>query len=105
MGGTYRSARLPAVAARGSPAGGRRPWVACARSPPVGRLRAVAARGRGRFFSRARRQSVSPRGETDRGDGRTDRGVLSVRVGACLKRTRDGDWRQVLEELGHDIKN
>ncbi|RWW33565.1 hypothetical protein GW17_00001728 [Ensete ventricosum] len=37
-------------------------------SPPAGRLRAVAARGRGRFFSRARRRSVSPREETDRGD-------------------------------------
>ncbi|RWW34783.1 hypothetical protein GW17_00000423 [Ensete ventricosum] len=48
-GGTYRSARLP-----------RRP------RPP-----AVAARGSpacGRFFSRARRRSVSPREETDRGD-------------------------------------
>ncbi|RZS28425.1 hypothetical protein BHM03_00062006 [Ensete ventricosum] len=48
-------------------------------SPPAGRLRVVAARGsparrhrpqvaRGRFFSRAKRQSISPREETDRGD-------------------------------------
>ncbi|RWW47514.1 hypothetical protein BHE74_00046486 [Ensete ventricosum] len=45
----------------------RRPQVACAPSPPAHRrrLRAVAARGRGCFFSRTRRRSVSPRGETD----------------------------------------
>ncbi|RWW22688.1 hypothetical protein GW17_00013102 [Ensete ventricosum] len=35
---------------------------------PAGRLRTVAARGHGRFFSRARRRSVSPCGETNRGD-------------------------------------
>ncbi|RZS09459.1 hypothetical protein BHM03_00040542 [Ensete ventricosum] len=43
--------RLRAVAARGSPVCGHRPRVA-----------------HGRFFSRTRRRSVSPRGETDRGD-------------------------------------
>ncbi|RZS29289.1 hypothetical protein BHM03_00063005 [Ensete ventricosum] len=47
-----------------SPARRPRPPVVAAR----GRLRAVAARGHGRFFSRTRRRSVSPRGETDRGD-------------------------------------
>ncbi|RWW06248.1 hypothetical protein GW17_00030434 [Ensete ventricosum] len=41
-----------------------RPWVSCAPSPSTGCLRAVA----GRFFSRARRRSVSLRGEKDRGD-------------------------------------
>ncbi|RZS21866.1 hypothetical protein BHM03_00054595, partial [Ensete ventricosum] len=46
--------------------------------PPAGRLRAIAARGRGRFFSRARRQSVSPRGEKDRGDSRTGTNNISV---------------------------
>ncbi|RWW06270.1 hypothetical protein GW17_00030410 [Ensete ventricosum] len=51
----------PIVAARG-----RRSGVACARSPLGGRLRAVVARGR--FFSRARRRSVSPCREIDRGD-------------------------------------
>ncbi|RWW18746.1 hypothetical protein GW17_00017245 [Ensete ventricosum] len=43
--------------------------LACHRLRAVvarGSLRAVAAHGR--FFSRARRRSVSPRGETDRGD-------------------------------------
>ncbi|RZS00885.1 hypothetical protein BHM03_00030682, partial [Ensete ventricosum] len=47
------------------------PAVAYVPSPPTGRLQAVAARGRGRFFFRARRQSVSPCGETDRGDKET----------------------------------
>ncbi|RWW89035.1 hypothetical protein BHE74_00002070 [Ensete ventricosum] len=66
-----------------SPACRRRPRVACPPSPPAGRLRAVFAsgsptryrrpqvargHGRDRFFSRARRQSVSPCEETDRGD-------------------------------------
>ncbi|RZS17309.1 hypothetical protein BHM03_00049435, partial [Ensete ventricosum] len=37
------------------------------RSPARG-LRSWVARGRGRFFSRAGRHSVSPRKETDRGD-------------------------------------
>ncbi|RZR74637.1 hypothetical protein BHM03_00039969, partial [Ensete ventricosum] len=32
------------------------------------RCRPRVARGRGRFFSRARRRSVSPRREKDRGD-------------------------------------
>ncbi|RWW65884.1 hypothetical protein BHE74_00026782, partial [Ensete ventricosum] len=35
-------------------------------SPPAGRLRAIASRGR--FFSHARRRSVSQREETDLGD-------------------------------------
>ncbi|RWW61111.1 hypothetical protein BHE74_00031843, partial [Ensete ventricosum] len=42
--------------------------VARALSSPTGHPRAVAARTRGQFFSRARRQNVSPRGEKDRGD-------------------------------------
>ncbi|RRT55026.1 hypothetical protein B296_00048760, partial [Ensete ventricosum] len=37
-------------------------------SPPTGRLRAVVARTRGRFFFHARRRNVSPRGEKDQGD-------------------------------------
>ncbi|RWW79190.1 hypothetical protein BHE74_00012538 [Ensete ventricosum] len=46
-------------------------------SPPAGRPRPVAAHGspaprrrphRGRFFSRARRRNISPRGGKDRGD-------------------------------------
>ncbi|RZS06385.1 hypothetical protein BHM03_00037028 [Ensete ventricosum] len=59
-----------------SPACRRRPRVACAPSPPAGHLHVVTARGsparghcprvtRGRFFSRARRRSISPREETD----------------------------------------
>ncbi|RWW27911.1 hypothetical protein GW17_00007636 [Ensete ventricosum] len=44
-----RSPRSPVVAARGSPVRHHRPWVAC-----------------DRFFSRARRRSVSPREETER---------------------------------------
>ncbi|RWV82724.1 hypothetical protein GW17_00055722 [Ensete ventricosum] len=55
-----RHPRPPAVVARGSPARGRRPWV---------------TRGR---FSRARRRSLSPRGETDRGDSRTGTDNMSV---------------------------
>ncbi|RWW39249.1 hypothetical protein BHE74_00055440 [Ensete ventricosum] len=39
--------------------------AALAPSPPMGRLRAVAALARGQFFSRAKRQNVSPRGEKD----------------------------------------
>ncbi|RWV98208.1 hypothetical protein GW17_00038959 [Ensete ventricosum] len=46
-----RRPRPPAVAVRRSPARGRRSRVA-----------------HGRFFSRARRRSVSPREKTDRGD-------------------------------------
>ncbi|RWW61586.1 hypothetical protein BHE74_00031355, partial [Ensete ventricosum] len=79
MGGKYRSTRL---LVRGPPATGRFQYLARGRLCAVvarGRLRVVAARGsparghrprvaRGRFFSRARRRSVSPRGETDRGD-------------------------------------
>ncbi|RWW06792.1 hypothetical protein GW17_00029855, partial [Ensete ventricosum] len=51
--GEERIPRPPAVVARGSPARGCCPRV---------------SHGRGRFFSRARRWSVSPRGETDRSD-------------------------------------
>ncbi|RWW61192.1 hypothetical protein BHE74_00031764, partial [Ensete ventricosum] len=51
-----------------SPTCRRRPQVACAPSLPAGRLCAVTARGRGRFFSCSRRRSVSLRGEKDRGD-------------------------------------
>ncbi|RWV83053.1 hypothetical protein GW17_00055390, partial [Ensete ventricosum] len=39
-----------------------------ARGSHARRRRPRVARGRGRFFSRARRRSVSPRGEKDRGD-------------------------------------
>ncbi|RWW26013.1 hypothetical protein GW17_00009625 [Ensete ventricosum] len=48
----------------------RRLRVARAPSPrlPAGRPRTVAALTRGRFFSRARRQNVSPHREKDRGD-------------------------------------
>ncbi|RZR98443.1 hypothetical protein BHM03_00027797, partial [Ensete ventricosum] len=43
--------------------------LTCLPSSPAGRLCAVAARGcRGRFLSRARRRSVSPREEIYRGD-------------------------------------
>ncbi|RZS11544.1 hypothetical protein BHM03_00042905, partial [Ensete ventricosum] len=55
-----------AVAARGSPARGRRPRV-------------THGRGRDRFFSHARRRSVSPRGETDRGDAATRTWSKSLR--------------------------
>ncbi|RWW61284.1 hypothetical protein BHE74_00031666, partial [Ensete ventricosum] len=64
-----------------SPARCRGPRVACVPSPLAGCLRAVVAcglparrrrpriaRNRGRFFPRARRRSISPRGEKDRGD-------------------------------------
>ncbi|RWV94720.1 hypothetical protein GW17_00042715 [Ensete ventricosum] len=51
--GEERIPRPPAVAAHGSPGRRRRPRV---------------DHGRGRFFSRARRQSVSPRREKDQGD-------------------------------------
>ncbi|RRT60868.1 hypothetical protein B296_00027303 [Ensete ventricosum] len=37
-------------------------------SPPTGRPRVVATRTRERFFSRARRRNISPRGEKDCGD-------------------------------------
>ncbi|RZR93955.1 hypothetical protein BHM03_00022559, partial [Ensete ventricosum] len=63
--GEERIPRPPAVVARGSPARGCCPRV---------------SHGRGRFFSRARRWSVSPRGETDRSDPQcqsTQRHVLS----------------------------
>ncbi|RZS04981.1 hypothetical protein BHM03_00035400, partial [Ensete ventricosum] len=85
MGGTYRSARLPV---RGPPATGRKKKrgikntspapsspachrhsrVARARLPPVGEKAAAVPAGDncGRFFSRARRRSVSPRKEAER---------------------------------------
>ncbi|RWW45607.1 hypothetical protein BHE74_00048547, partial [Ensete ventricosum] len=44
------------------------PLLACASSPPAGRLHAVVALARWRFFSRARRRNISPRGEKDRDD-------------------------------------
>ncbi|RWV86402.1 hypothetical protein GW17_00051706, partial [Ensete ventricosum] len=47
------------------------PLLACASSPPAGRLHAVVALARWRFFSRARRRNISPRGEKDRDDGIT----------------------------------
>ncbi|RWW37576.1 hypothetical protein BHE74_00057293, partial [Ensete ventricosum] len=78
MGSTYRSARLPKKKKEGkkkylaralsSPACRCRPRVAYVSSSPAGHLRVVVARDRGRFFSRARRRSIFPRGETDRGD-------------------------------------
>ncbi|RRT43949.1 hypothetical protein B296_00054759 [Ensete ventricosum] len=42
--------------------------LACLPSPPAGRLCAVAAHDCDRFFSCARRRSVSPRGEKDQDD-------------------------------------
>ncbi|RWW30044.1 hypothetical protein GW17_00005392, partial [Ensete ventricosum] len=45
---------------------GKKEYLARLSSPPASRLRAVVACSRS--FSRARRRSVSPRGETDRGD-------------------------------------
>ncbi|RWW44944.1 hypothetical protein BHE74_00049256, partial [Ensete ventricosum] len=75
MGDTYRYADRPlsgeylasAVLARlpSSPASRLR-VVAAARGSPACRRRSSVDRGR--FFSRARRRSVSPREETDRGD-------------------------------------
>ncbi|RWW51264.1 hypothetical protein BHE74_00042405 [Ensete ventricosum] len=61
-----RRPRPRAIAAHRSPACHHRPRVARVPSPPTGRPRAVAARGR--FFSHARRWNVSPRREKDRGD-------------------------------------
>ncbi|RWV98551.1 hypothetical protein BHE74_00016218 [Ensete ventricosum] len=103
-GGTYRSVRLPL---RGPPATGRFCQKSIVggrlkkKSTVSGRLRkkkgrrrgkeekkkrrkripcphAVVARARGRFFSRARRRSVSPGGEKDRGDYHTGTNNISV---------------------------
>ncbi|RWW55016.1 hypothetical protein BHE74_00038402, partial [Ensete ventricosum] len=64
--------RLRTVAAHGSPAHGRRSRVA-----------------RGRFFSRARRRSVSPRGEIDRGDVKVN-GPETLPVYKFLKASKSG---------------
>ncbi|RWW40354.1 hypothetical protein BHE74_00054236, partial [Ensete ventricosum] len=47
---------------------GKKEYLARAPSTLACRCRPRFARGRGHFFSRARRRSVSPRGEKDRGD-------------------------------------
>ncbi|RWW55327.1 hypothetical protein BHE74_00038048, partial [Ensete ventricosum] len=48
---------------------GKKEYLARAPSSPACHCRPrVVARGRSRFFSRARRRSISPRGEKDRGD-------------------------------------
>ncbi|RWW16853.1 hypothetical protein GW17_00019243 [Ensete ventricosum] len=47
---------------------GKKEYLARAPSSPACRRRSWVAHGRSRFFSRARRRSVSPRGEKDRGD-------------------------------------
>ncbi|RZS10715.1 hypothetical protein BHM03_00041978 [Ensete ventricosum] len=47
-------------------------------SSPACRCRPRVARTRERFFSRTRRQNVSPRGEKDRGDYHTSIGNMSV---------------------------
>ncbi|RZR74898.1 hypothetical protein BHM03_00045716, partial [Ensete ventricosum] len=60
---------------------------------PACRRRSRVARGhdRGRFFSRSRRRSVSPREETDRGDPPFTccRNVCFIPVGGELVRTPD----------------
>ncbi|RWW52363.1 hypothetical protein BHE74_00041218 [Ensete ventricosum] len=72
---------------------GKKEYLARQPSPPAGRLRAVtacgsparvAARGHDRFFSRARRRSISPREETDRGD---HTGTWYTKVSNCTEHT------------------
>ncbi|RWW23385.1 hypothetical protein GW17_00012368 [Ensete ventricosum] len=113
MGSTYRSARLPKSTVGGrlsekSTIGGRlrkkkgrrrgkeekkeegkKEYLASAvlvrlPSPPAGRLRVVAARGRGRFFSRARRQIEATRSVSSLG--------RKIAHG-CGRRQRAGDGR------------
>ncbi|RWW20947.1 hypothetical protein GW17_00014916 [Ensete ventricosum] len=87
MSGTYRSTRLPKSTIggqlrkkKGRRGKGKKKKRGEERIPRQRRPRppAVAARDRGRFFSRARRRSVSPHEETDRGD-------VPYRYGLCLK--------------------
>ncbi|RWW88517.1 hypothetical protein BHE74_00002599 [Ensete ventricosum] len=61
---------------------GKKEYLARTPSSPACRRRSWVAHGRGRIFSHARRRSVSPRGEKDRGDvadvsphGKKDRAI------------------------------
>ncbi|RZR80613.1 hypothetical protein BHM03_00006668 [Ensete ventricosum] len=110
----YRYADRLLPGAPSSPACCRRPRVAYASLSPAGRLRAVVARGR--FFSRTRRRSVSPREETDRGDEAekhlSDMVVSKALVAkidrpmgiVCFQRAKDSNdilnsWAMNLEKL------
>ncbi|RZS15181.1 hypothetical protein BHM03_00046986, partial [Ensete ventricosum] len=75
--------RPPAVIACGLPALCRRPQVAC---------------GSGRFFSRARRRSVSLRGEKDRGD------VLKSFFGYNSEKDVNRTFSDTMQDIsGHDL--
>ncbi|RWW55544.1 hypothetical protein BHE74_00037813, partial [Ensete ventricosum] len=63
---------------------GNKEYLTRALSSPACRRRPRVARGRGRFFSCMRRQSVSPREETDRGDKKREKKNLESGVALRL---------------------